>query len=145
MAAVLRNTAFYTSKVTNKYLQDARDEGGRIVPIPFECIIESVSTVADTYNLCVLPANCKVVGLEVSFEAMGASAGSGVTFAFGDSGDADRYLVALDVDAVANGQLAYAGQGYEPTSDTIVVATNAGLAAVVGQNFKGCFFIVPGA
>jgi hypothetical protein len=146
MAAVLRDTTLYDKLHVKKYVGDARDRGGRVVPIPFELTVVSPSTVADTYNMCVLPANCKVVGLECTSDGLGPSAGGGRTFALGDSGDADRYMVASDFDvANAQGTLANTGQGYKPSADTIVVGTIAGAAGVVGKVVKGCFYVIPAA
>ena len=146
MGAVLRDSTQYDKLHVKKYPGDPRERGGRVVPIPFELTVVSVSTVADTYNVCVLPANCQVVGLECATDGLGASAGAGRTCALGDSGDADRYMVASDFDVSgANGVLAITGHGYRPTADTIVVAVSAGGAWVVGKKVKGCFYVVPAA
>ena len=146
MAAVLRGSVLYSNLFTNKYIGDARDRGGRVVPLPMELTIPSPSTVADTYNMTVIPANSKVVGLEFTTDGLGASAGAGRTIALGDSGDNDRYMVALDCDvANAQGTLANTGQGYKPTADAIVVALTAGGAPVVGKKIMGTLFVVPGA
>lgn len=146
MSAVLRNSTLYTKLHVNKYLGDARERGGRVVPIPFELTIVSPATVADSYNLCVLPAYCRVIALIAVAEAMGLSAGGGTTFAIGDSGDADRYMAATDMDVLnAAGVLASAGMNYEPTADTIVVGVVGGAAMVAGKTIKGCFLVVPAA
>src|SRR3972149_12110049 len=98
-----RNSALYAKLHVNKYLGDARDYGGRMVPIPFDHTVVSGETggasagVQDTVNLCVLPANCMVVGLEWSADALWASAGTNGTLQFGDSGDDDRYLTATEL------------------------------------------------
>ena len=55
-------------------------------------------------------------------------------------------MVATDFDAAnAQGSLAYAGVGYRPTSDTIVVGKVTVAAAVVGQMVKGHFLLIPGS
>ena len=146
MGAVLRDTTIYTSAFVNKYVQDARDVGGRAVPLPFELTVISGATDGDTYNLTVIPANAKVVGLECTTDGLGDSAGAGVNFTIGDSGDPNRYMAATDFDVLdAQGDLAFAGQGYKPTADAIVVGLISGAAGVVGQQVKGVIWIVPGA
>src|SRR3989304_4789262 len=120
MGAVLRDSVLYDKPHVKKYVGDARDRGGRAVPIPFEITILSPSNTNDTYNCCVLPANCRVVGLECTTDGVG---GTNTTLALGDSGDNDRYMAATDFDTLnTQGVLAGAGQGYKPTADTIVVA-----------------------
>ena len=146
MAAVLRDSVLYDKLHVKKYPGDARDRAGRIVPIPFEITVVSPSTVADTYNACVLPANCRVVGLDCTTDGLGASAGAGRTLSLGDSGSSTRYVNAADFDLVnAQAPLAAAGQGYKPTADTIVVALSGGGAWVVGKVIKGCFYVIPAA
>lgn len=152
MAVTNRNSTLYTKLHVNKYLGDARDRGGRAVPIPFQHTIVSGETggasagVRDTVNLCVLPANCMVVGFDLTREALGASADAGLTLQIGDSGDDDRYMAAVDSDAAGTvNTLAFAGQNYKPTADTIVVAEYRVANPVVGKIFKGTFWIVPGA
>lgn len=152
MTVTNRNSTLYTKLHVNSYLGDARDVGGRAYPIPFQHTIVSGETggasagVRDTVNLCVLPANCMVVGIDFIREALGASAGAGVTLQFGDSGDDDRYLAAVDSDAAGGiNALAFAGQNYKPTADTIVVAQYRVANPVVGKIFKGIIWVVPGA
>ena len=152
MAVTNRNSTKYSNLHVNKYLADARDRDGRIVPIPFAHTVVSGETggasagVRDTVNLCVLPANCEVVGFVMSREALGASAGSGVLLRIGDSGDDDRYMAETDVDAAGTvAGLVFAGQGYRPTADTIVLAEWRTANPVVGKKFSGVFLVVPGA
>src|SRR3990170_4726539 len=133
-----RNSALYAKLHVNKYLGDARDYGGRMVPIPFEHTVVSGETggasagVQDKVNLCVLPANCMAVGLEFKANALWASAGTNGTLQLGDSGDDDRYMVATELYSVESPLptegtvrfgLAFAGQNYKPTADIIVQAT----------------------
>lgn len=148
----VRNSTLYTNLEVNKYLGDARDRGGRVVPIPFQHTVVSGELggasvgVSDEVNLCVLPANCEVVGFEEQHEAMGASAGTGVTMRVGDSGAVARYMVSVDADLAGGiGTLPFAGLRYRPTSDTIVLLQWGGANPVVGKIIKGTFFIVPGA
>ena len=146
----------------NKYLGDPRDRGGRVVPIPFQHTVVSGETggasagVQDKVNLCVLPANCMVVSLELTADAIWASAGTNGTLQIGDSGDDDRYMTATEFYTATPGGpiategmkrqgLADTGQNYKPTADTIVVATYKTANPVVGKIFKGVFFVVPGA
>lgn len=153
-----RNSTQYAAIHVSKLLTDARDRGGRLVPIPFEHTIVSGETggasagAQDAVNLCVLPANCKVVGLEFKSNDLWASAGTNGTLQLGDSGDDDRYMVATELysaqsplpsEATVRFGLAVAGQNYEPTSDTIVFATYKTANPVVGKTFKGCFYVIP--
>lgn len=153
----VRDSTLYTSVEVNAYVADARDKGGRVVPIPFKHTVVSgelgggSAGVSDEVRLCVLPANCEVVGLEVVFEALGLSAAAGLTMEIGDSGDTNRYYVTganpegADEDIAGGlGTLAFAGMGYRPTTDTIVLLQWGGADPVVGKIVKGRFFIVPG-
>lgn len=148
MSAVNRDSTFYANYATNKYpvLDQSKGERARAVALPFEVTIPSPSTAADTYNLCVIPAYARVVGLDWATNGLSISAGVGCTISLGDAGSATRYLAATDMDAAAQGStLAAAGQGYTPTSDTIVLATSAVAAPVVGQTLKGVLWVLPGA
>ena len=143
--ATARDSVFYAATFTNKYLADARKLGGRVVPLPFEITVVSASATNDTYNLTVIPANARVVGLECTTDGIGVSAGANITFQMGDAGSAARYMAATDFDVSgAAGTLAIAGAGYTPTADTIVVGKFVG-AAVVGKVVKGVIYIIPGA
>ena len=145
MGALLRDTAFYSSAYVSKHIQDSRKHTAKPVGLPFELTVPSPSAGGDTYNLQVIPAQWRVVGLECSTDGLGASAGSGRTFQIGDAGDDDRYMIASDFDlANAQGTLAFTGAGYTPSADTIVVgkmhATNP---AVVGKKVTGVIWCLP--
>ena len=158
--ATNRDSTLYAKLHTNKYLGDARDRGGRVVPIPFQHTVVSGETggasagVQDSVNLCVLPANCMVVGLELTADALWASAGVNGTLQLGDSGDDDRYMTATELytatpggpiatEGMKRGGLADTGQNYKPTADTIVKATYKSANPTVGKIYKGCFFVIP--
>jgi hypothetical protein len=150
--ATTRDSTLYTKLHVNKYLGDARDRGGRVVPIPFEHTVVTGETggasagVQDLVNLCVLPANCMVVGFVLVREALGASAGAGVNLRIGDSGDDDRYMAITDSDAAgAIESLAFTGQNYKPTADAVVQGKWSTANPVVGKIFRGTFLVVPGA
>lgn len=161
MPVTNRNSALYTKLDVNKYVGDARDRGGRVVPIPFAHTVVSGETggasagVRDTVNLCVLPANCMVIALNVAANDLWASAGTDGTLQLGDSGDDDRYMIATELYTAAGGPiatqllqvnlLAFAGQNYKPTADVIVLAEYRVANPVVGKIFRGCFFVIPGA
>lgn len=145
MSATARSSTLYTNYDVTKYIPDARDRHGRVVPFYFEFTVVSASNIGDTYNLFTLPAGWSVALVHATSNGMGASAGASATVQIGDSGDDDRYMPASDLDA-SNGQytgLAYAGVAYRPTSDTIIVAKNATAAWVVGKICKGHFFLIP--
>jgi hypothetical protein len=146
MGAVNRDTTLYTNYETNKYVPDARDRYGRVVPVYFAVTVISASTADDTYNLFTLLANWAVCGLFCTTNGLGGSAGSGVTFQIGDSGSATRYMAATDFDAAnAQGSLAYTGVSYRPTANTIIIGKIAAAAGVVGQAVKGHFLLIPGS
>lgn len=155
-----RNSTLYSNLHVSKYLADARDLRGRVVPIYFSHTIVSGETggasagVQDSVNLCVLPADCRVIGLDFQSQNLWASAGVNGTLQIGDSGDNDRYMAATEL-YTANGSplategedkrtdLAWAGFGYEPSVDTIVYATYKVANPTVGKTFKGVFYVIP--
>lgn len=161
MAVTNRNSLLYKKLSVDKFLGDARDAGGRVVPITFQHTVVSGETggasagVRDTVNLCVLPANCMVVGLHVSANDVWASVGVNGTFQIGDSGDDDRYMTATELYTAAGGPiateqvrigvLAFTGQNYKPTADTIVKGEYRVANPVVGKIIRGVFLVVPGA
>lgn len=144
--ATARDSSLYTSQATNKYLQDARVRGGRIVPMKFAITLVSTAATGDTYNLFVLPANWAVAYCFVVVgTAMAASAGVNAVLEIGDSGDPDRYIDGLDVDAAqSTAHIAYAGIGYSTTADSTVLATFTGAIATAGT-CAGYFLLIPPA
>jgi len=157
-----RNSVLYKKLHVDKFLGDARDVGGRAYPVPFSHTVVSGETggasagVQDLVNLCVLPANCMVVGLDITADAIWASAATNGTLQLGDSGDPDRYLTATEFYTATPGGpiategmkrqgLADTGQNFKPTADTIVQAIYKTANPVVGKIFKGVFWVVPGA
>lgn len=138
-----RDSALYAKLDVNKYLGDARDRGGGVVPIPFEhTVIAGGEAAADTVNLCVLPANCEVAGLTCNTDGLGTS----VTLKIGDSGDTDRLMMATAFAAAEDsGKIAFSGLRYRPAASTVVYATYAGATATAGKIFRGVIWIVPGA
>lgn len=159
--ATTRSSTLYTSQQTNKYVQDPRDYGGNVRRIKFAHTVGSGETggasagVQDKVNLCVLPANCEVIGLEFCGENIWASAALNGTIQLGDSGDDDRYMRATECYDAAGGprategdlrggRLAFAGMHYRPTSDTVVQATWKTANPTVGKSFKGHFLVVMG-
>lgn len=156
--ATTRDSVQYDKLHVDKLLGKATELGGRLFPIPFEHTVVSGETggasagVQDKVNLCVIPANARVVGLEHSANALWASAGVNGTYQIGDSGDDDRYVAATESYSV-NGPiatekvysgLAFAGQNYTPTTDTIVFLTWKTANPVVGKIIKGCFYVILG-
>ena len=134
MAAVLRDSTYYGIGLS-KY------KNGRIVPLIIDLTAASPATLADTYNLCVIPAYARVVDLFLSTDGLGSS----VTISVGDSGNAARYVAAATSMATSGltAGLAAAGLGYTPTADTIVVVTGAGAAFTVGKKLVGHMLVVP--
>ena len=82
---------------------------------------------ADTINLCILPAGCRVIP-ELSFIRRDGAAAATLTIDVGDAGSADRYCNGLD--AAAAGSQAFptpavpdgAINPYTLTADTVIVA-----------------------
>ena len=152
MAATTRDSTSYSLLDIASYLQDARDRGGpRAIPIPFIHTVVSgeiggaSAGVQDLVNLCVIPAFAEVVGFFLTREALGASAGAGVTLRVGDSSDDDRYMIATDSDVAGDVEgLPVPGQRYRPVVDTIVKAKWSGANPVVGKKFSGAVYVVPG-
>ena len=160
MTVTNRNSTLYNKLHVNKYLNtDARDRDGRIVPITFAHTVVSGETggasagVRDTVNLCVLPANCIVLALMFAANDLWVSAAVNGTIQIGDSGDDDRYMIGTECYTAAGSPiatqlvqvnvLAFAGQNYKPTADTIVLAEYRVANPVVGKIFRGTFLVAP--
>lgn len=144
MAATNRNSTLYLNHDVNKEPADARDRYGRVVPLRLAHTVVTGEDSDDTVNLGVIPANWEVVFLRAITDGLGVSAGAGVAPAIGDSGDADRYMKATDFDAAeASGLLAFAGQNYRPTADTIILMTYSVANPVVGKKVEGIMLLVP--
>jgi hypothetical protein len=116
-------------------LIQANEQGGKVRSAFF-----SVNTTTqaisqnDTVNLAVLPKGARVIGVYVSFGAMGASA----TLTIGDSGAAARFLASTDVSSAGvTNAIATAGLGYETTAETIVIATAGGANYASAKDLKG--------
>jgi hypothetical protein len=137
--AVLKSTT-YTNVYVNKYVTSAMDRGGRVVPLVATHTVGS-DTTSDTVQLFVIPANCEVISLDVSFDACGGSC----TMALGDAGSATRYMAATStVSAGKFNGLLTAGMRYRPTSDTIVFITWAGSNPTTAAVIKVSMMVVPG-
>lgn len=133
-----KDSTQYAALYTNKYLADARDLRGRPMFLPFDHTVASDAN-GDTVNLCVIPAYTKVVDIAVANEALGAS----TTLSIGDAGSATRYLAATAVTSAGkNSGLLNAGQNYEPTSDTIVIATWGGATPTNGAKISGYIVVI---
>ena len=146
MGAVLRDSTLYTGRDVNAEIQDARDLGGRVVPIYFTVTVVAAATDGDSYNLCVLPANWSVITLHASTDGLGASAGAGVLAEIGTVADPNLLMAQTDFDvADAVGNINFLGIAHRPTVNTIIQAVFSGAAPVVGQIFSGHLLCVPGA
>jgi len=144
MGAVTRDSVRFASKHTNTELRDARDGGGRLVPIPFEHTVVAGEVSTDIVNLAVLPANCEVISMEFQTDGVG---GTGTTIIIGDSGDDNRFMLALDVDTELTvvPLMPFTGWRFRPTADTTIIATWGVSNPVAANIFRGYFLIVPGA
>jgi len=156
--AVRNSTQYADINVNAPQIATARQEGGRVVPVTFTHTVVSGELggasvgVSDEVRLCVLPANCRVVGFEMVHDGVGASAGAGATIEIGDSADVNRFYISganpegVDEDVAGGfGQLPFAGMNFEPTADTIVLLQWGIDNPVVGQVVKGVFWIIPGS
>jgi hypothetical protein len=155
MGAVTRASALYTAVHVNKYLVDARDLHGMLVPIPFRHTVVSgeiggaSAGARDKVQLCVIPANWMPIALHVSGDNIWASAGTNGTFQIGDATDDDRYMIAAEFYTASGGpleagfgRLAFAGFMYRPTADVIVLGEWRGANPVVGKTVRGCFICI---
>jgi hypothetical protein len=159
MATTTRNSSLYTRVYVNKYLSDARDHAGRILALPFSHTVVSGETagasagVQDHVNLCVIPAYAMVIDIRWVADALWATVGTNGTLEIGDSGDQDRYVQATELytadpggpiatEGMKRQGLAFAGQNYRTTADTIVYATYKVANPVVGKTFKGYMLCV---
>lgn len=158
MAATTRNSALYLKLHVNKYVGAAGDRGGSLFPIPFQHTVVSgevggaSANARDKVNLCVIPAYYTVIGLDFVSNDLWVTAGVNGTLQLGDAGDDDRYMIATELYTAAGGPitgdgkavnlLAFTGQNYQPTSDTIVLAEYRAANPVVGKIFKGCFITI---
>lgn len=138
-----KDSTLYTNVYVNKYPADARDGQARVVYLPFEhTIVTEVS--GDDVRLLVLPANCEVIGFGFQTDGVG---GTGTTLIIGDSGDTNRFMLAIDVDTELTviPMMPFTGFRFRPTADTIVLGTWGIDNPVAANIFKGYFLIAPGA
>jgi hypothetical protein len=106
---------------------------------------QAAENASGTVHLFVHRAGWVCIWAFVSTNGIGASAGSGVTLAIGDSSTADKYITATDFDVA--GAVAYlnsTGHLYAPTADKIVTATYSAVAPVAGQKFYYTFMFLTG-
>lgn len=159
MAVTNRNSVLYLKLHSNKYLGLPDERGGRVVPIQFKHTVVSGETggasagVRDTVNLCVIPAYARVAALFFTSNDVWASAAVNGTLALGDSGQFDRYMTSTELyssggspiatEYTKQNMLAFAGQNYLPTADTIVLAEYRVANPVVGKIYLGYFLVVP--
>ncbi len=138
-----RHSTLYLNTHVNFYQRDARDVRGRIHSIPFEHTVVSGEVSTDTVNLCVLPANCEVENMFFQTDGVG---GTNTTGEIGDSGDANRFMLALDINTELTvvPLMPFTGWRFRPTSDTIVVLTWGASNPVAGNIVRGYFIVVPG-
>ena len=86
-------------------------------------VVGTTETASGTVKLFVHRAGWKCISCTVSTEAIGASAGAGVTLALGDGTTADKYITAFDCDAAAIAVINATGHHYKPTTDKVVILT----------------------
>lgn len=140
--ATLKDSAYYAAIQTNKYLADNRQAVGVVRRIPIEVTVVAPNAINDTYNCCVIPANHRVTAVELGV-AVANTASS--TIGLGDSGDADRYVVAgtAMVAITDKARIANTAMGYIPTADTIVVISLDGASPTTGAKIVGYIDVSP--
>jgi hypothetical protein len=99
-------------------------------------VVGTTETASGTVKLFTHRAGWKCVGFTVATEAMGASAGAGVTLAVGDGTTADKYITAFDCDAAAIATINATGLGYQPTADKVVIGTWSAVIPVATKIVK---------
>ena len=143
MGAVTRESTLYAKLITNKYLGQAYEMGGRAYPLPFEAVIDPATVAGDILKLVQIPAHATVVGLDLARPAMTSTAviiGEAVT------PDTDRFHASSNWSAAGNiNGLPVAGQNYRPSVPTDVIVTFVTGDPTDSAEFKGVFWIIPGA
>ena len=96
----------------------------------------SLGLIGDVIELCKIPANVRIVGGRMDFEAMGASA----TLSLGVSGSAAKYLAATSVAAI--GQALFAATialnfGEVLAAETTLIGTCAGANFTAAKKIYG--------
>ena len=119
----------------------------RLIHFSYRTPASGMPTTTDTVQLCRIPAGAKLAGLYVANEALSTAAGTAGAD-FGDSGDPDRIVAALDMDAAGSRFVAIRndsaapsatvlGLGYEYTAETVLLATPTGEQWAASKNIRG--------
>lgn len=147
-ASELRSTSYQNYDILGRPFRST-ERRGQIITISDEhvvgagtYVVGTTETASGTVKLFIHRAGWKCIGATVSSEAVGASAGAGVTAAIGDGTTADKYITAFDVDAAAIAQLNAKGHHFKPTVDTVVILTWSAVIPVATKKIFYTFFFV---
>ena len=146
-------TTFYSEQIAKldntvpRIKLPAKEGYGRLRHIYFsyKTPAASMPTVADVVQLCRIPIGARLAGLFVANEALSTGAGAAGAD-FGDSGDADRIVAALSLDAAGGAYVIpridtnlvpVLGVGYEYTAETVLTATVTGEQWAASKYVRG--------
>ena len=119
---------------------ETHELGGRVRPAYFEFTVPvGNAAIADTVELCELPAGARILGGHFAAEAM-SSGGAAASMQLGDGSDPDRFLGTTSIDAAAEGAFAHTialGYGQRLAAKTRLVATVLTEAWAAGQKLSG--------
>jgi hypothetical protein len=128
-ASELRSTAYQNHDILGRPFRST-EAFGEVITISRShtvgagtYVVGTTETASGTWKAFVHRAGWKCISATVSTEAVGASAGAGVTLAMGTSATADKYVTAFDCDAAAIARLNATGHHYQPTADVVVIGT----------------------
>jgi hypothetical protein len=144
---------FYSEQITKSdqttpaVFLDPTDLGGRerVARFDFKTPASSAPAVGENIYLARLPAGARVLAIYANWEAMSSAAGTAGAD-FGDAGDDDRFITALNMDAAGSGFQALRldatatpalGYGYKYAAATLVKAKVTGEAWAVSKYLRG--------
>ena len=128
-ASELRSTSYQNHDILGRPFRSTERRGQIIVISDSHTVgagtyvVGTTETASGTFKAFTHRAGWKCIGATVSTEAIGASAGAGVTLAMGDGTTADKYITAFDCDVAAIAVLNAKGHHFKPTVDTVVIGT----------------------
>lgn len=134
------NSLQYAKLYVNKYLAKLGDFGGRVMPLPFDFTwqVSPAPAAGDIVNMCVIPANHMLVGIDLVRQAMASTA---VTI--GDAAVTNRISPSSTWAAAGSiTVLDLAAMFFQPTVDTIVIATFVTVAPTASTRFAGCLYVM---
>ena len=128
-ASELRSTSYQNYDILGRPFRSTERMGEEIIISDSHTVgagtyvVGTTETASGTFKLFIHRAGWKCIGATISTEAIGASAGAGVTLAIGNGTTADKYITAFDCDAAAIAVINATGHHYKPTVDKVVIGT----------------------